>query len=248
MPNEPVVEFEQFHKSWLESITQGSPSTRELGKRFALKLVTQWLDTSENAADFVFCDGAGDGGIDVALLDTGPDESGGEAEASGHCWYLVQSKYGSAFAGTATLLIEGQKVIETLDGKRPRLNSLAEGLLERLQNFRSCASSADKIVLVFATETELNEGGKRALADLRSMGIARLGSLFDVETVSIETIYARLQDEESSSAAKQLSVKLEAQLVESGADLLVGSVSLTKMYNFLKVYRDQTGDLDRIYE
>ena len=248
MSKEPVVRFEEFHNSWLESITQGSPSTRELGKRFALKLVTQWLDTSENTADFVFCDGAGDGGIDVALLDTGPDESSDEAEGSGHCWYLVQSKYGSAFAGIGTLLIEGQKIIETLDGKRPRLNSLAEGLLERLQNFRNSASVADKIVLVFATETALNEAEKRVLTDLRSMGIGRLGPLFDVETISIETIYARLQDEESVSATKRLSVKLEAQLVASGADLLVGSVSLAKLYEFLKGYRNQTGDLDRIYE
>src|SRR4029453_15189179 len=97
-------------------------------KGFALKRVTQWLDISDTTADFVFCDGAGDGGIDVALLDTGPDESNDEAEESGHSWYLVQSKDGSAFAGPNTLLVEGQKVIDTLDGTRPRLNSLAEGL------------------------------------------------------------------------------------------------------------------------
>jgi AIPR protein len=248
MSEDSTVEFDQFRRSWLESVTEGAPSTTELGRRFALKLVTQWMDSSEATADFVFCDGAGDGGIDVALLDTGPDESNDEPEESGHSWYLVQSKYGSAFTGSNTLLIEGQKVIETLDGKRSRLNSLAEGLLERLRNFRNGAGPADKIILVFTTETGLNEAEKRALDDLRVMGIARLGPLFDVEAISIETIHARLQEEESANAAKRLTVRLHAQVVSSGADLLVGSVALPNLYEFLRAYRDQTGDLDRIYE
>jgi len=70
-----TIEFDQFRSSWLESVTLGAPSPVELGRRFALKLVTQWMDSSENTADFVYCDSAGDGGIDIALLDTGPDES-----------------------------------------------------------------------------------------------------------------------------------------------------------------------------
>jgi hypothetical protein len=55
-------------------------------------------------------------GIDVAYFqrrdlqeENGPD---------GDSWFLVQSKYGKAFAGTDTLLVESQKLIETLDGKR----------------------------------------------------------------------------------------------------------------------------------
>src|SRR4051794_40484965 len=83
MAEQTLVGLSEFRASWLESVTDGAPSTRELGKRFALKLVTQWLDTSEQAADFVFCDGAGDGGIDVAILDTGPDESNDETAESG---------------------------------------------------------------------------------------------------------------------------------------------------------------------
>ena len=115
----PTIGFDQFRQSWLEGVTEGTPWTVELGRRFALKLVTQWMDSSESTADFVLCDGAGDGGTDIALLDTGPDKSNDEAEESGHSWYLVQSKYGSAFKGANTLLTEGQKVIDTLDGRRP---------------------------------------------------------------------------------------------------------------------------------
>jgi AIPR protein len=242
------IGYSDFKATWLTSVTEGSPSTRELGKRFALKLVTQWLDLPEDVSDFVFCDGAGDGGIDIAVLDASSDDSTEGSDVAGHSWYLVQSKHGSAFAGTATLLAEGQKVIDTLDGKRLRLSSLADGLLERLTNFRKGAGPNDRIFLVFATENALSESEGRALDDLRAMGRERLGALFDVEAISIETIFQRLQDEQSASAEKSLVVPISAKMVPSGKDLLVGSIDLIALYEFLKRYRAQTGDLDRIYE
>jgi hypothetical protein len=242
------VDFEQFRTSWLESVQEGSPSTRELGRRFALKLVTQWVDASEQASDVVLCDGAGDGGIDIALLDTGPDSSGDAQDESGHTWYLVQSKYGSAFAGVSTLLAEGHKVIETLDGKRAKLSSLAEGTLERLTNFRNAAGVADRLILVFATERPLTETEQRALQDLRTMGRGRLGPIFDVETISIATIHSRLQEESAANAANALTIEIDARVVGSGDDLLVGSIGLIELYDFLHRYRERTGDLDQIYE
>lgn len=242
---EATVDFDEFLASWKEGVAKGNPSTVELGRRFAQKLVTQWLDASENAGDLIYCDGAGDGGIDLAVLDIGSDEE--PDSESGHTWYLVQSKYGSAFAGSTTLVVEGQKVIETLDGKRPRLNSLAEGLQERLTVFRSQASANDRVVLVFATERPLNDTEKRALADVRAMGRERLGGFFDVEAMSVETIYSRLGDEITVDGNK-LGISLQAQTVPSGSDLLVGSTRLIDLYHFLLAYREQTGDLDQIYE
>ncbi|MDZ7908194.1 MAG: AIPR family protein [Gemmobacter sp.] len=248
MKNPESIAFEDYRASWLEDVTKGSPSTVELGRRFALKLITQWMEDSIESDNFIYCDGSRDGGIDLALLDTGPEEASDETGVSGHTWYLVQSKYGSAFAGPQTLLIEGQKVIDTLDGKREKLNSLAEGLMERLSNFKKGAGQGDKIVLVFATEAALTVEEKRVLNDLRSMGTSRLGSMFDIEEVSIETIFARLQEVEAVGLTKRLKVSLDAQMVPSGPDLLVGSVGLSNLYTFLKRYRDATGDLDRIYE
>lgn len=240
------VDFEAFRASWLHDVQEGVPSTVEFGRRFALKIITQWLDASATTADLVYCDGSGDGGIDVAFLDEGPDSASDAPEESGHAWYLVQSKYGSAFAGIGTLLTEGQKVVETLDGRRNRLNSLAEGLLERLTNFRNAAGPADKLVLIFATERSLNEAERRVLADLRVLGRERLGAMFDVEAISIETIHARLAEE--ASGENRLTLPLAGNLVDSGNGLLVGSVPLPSLYDFLRRYRDATGDLDQIYE
>ena len=142
------MSFDDYRQEWLLEVKQGNPSTVTLGNRFAHKLITQWLDISQDVDDITYCDGSGDGGIDIAYLQR-EDVDGNGTE--GHTWYLVQSKYGSAFQGTETLLLEGQKVIETLSGNRQRLSSLTEDLVARLQLFRRQASEHDRLILVFAT-------------------------------------------------------------------------------------------------
>src|ERR1700732_4493243 len=98
MSAEPeAISFDAFRKEWLEDIIVGSPSTTELGRRFAFKIVIQWLDSHEPGTDLVYCDGSGDGGIDLAYLDRSDEES--TDSAAGDTWYLIQSKYGSAFQG-----------------------------------------------------------------------------------------------------------------------------------------------------
>ena len=241
--------FEAFRGAWLEEVRAGNPSNVELGHRFSRKMLRDWLDINDASDDLIFCDGAGDGGIDIAYLQRGEDretELGSPAE--GDRWYLVQSKYGSAFQGTNTLLEEAQKVVETLDGQRPRLSSIAADLLERLKNFRQQASDLDRVILVFATEEPLTDAQRRTLDDIRAMGRNRLGSIFDVEAVSLENIYVRTIEELTAATLSRTTVPIRAQLTQSGDDLLVGSVTLLNLYDFLKAYRNQTGDLDQLYE
>lgn len=242
------ITFEQFREQWLADVIEGKPSTIELGKRFASKLLTQWLDIDTSSDDLVYCDGSGDGGIDIAFLDRG-DAGLEDAEGvvAGDTWYVVQSKYGKAFQGVSTLLEEGQKLIDSLDGKRQRLSSLAEGLLERLLNFRRQSTDRDHLRLIFATELPLIEGQHRALQDIRAMGRERLGPHFDVEAVSIETIYQRTLDE-VGFALKHIILPIRGAMANSGEDLLVGSVMLLDLFDFLKAYRDATEDLDQLYE
>jgi hypothetical protein len=236
-----TVEFEAFHQEWLHDIIEGNPQTLELGRRFARKLVTQWLDVDESSDDIVYCDGSGDGGIDIAYLHRG--DSVDESTEEGDTWYLVQSKYGKAFSGTGTLLAESQKIIDTLDGHRNRLSSLVEDLVERLTNFRQQASERDKMILVFATETALNDTEKRALNDILSMGRNRLGSIFDVEAVSIETIYQRIVE----NSHTRIKIPLTTSNLK-GDKLWVGAVKLMSLYKFMKDYKNVTGDLDQLYE
>ena len=239
--------FEAFEKEWLADIIAGSPNTIELGNRFSRKLVSQWLEFGEDIEspdDIAYCDGTGDGGIDIAYLQRGDDTE--ENSNGGDTWYLVQSKYGSAFAGTKTLLEEAQKLIDTIDGKRSNLSSLAAGVVERLQTFRAQVSEKDKIVLVYATQRPLTEDEKRTVEDIRAMGKHRLGPMFETDAVSLETIYHRTLEEVSH--VKKTRVSIIADLVPSGEEMLVGSVGLVQLFEFLKKYKSSTGDLDLLYE
>ena len=236
--------FEEFKKEWLSEITEGNPSSVELGNRFARKLITQWLDTEDDPFNLIFCDGSGDGGIDVAFLYKGDNKD--EDQIEGDTWYLVQSKYGKAFSGENTLITEGRKVIDTLDGRKLNLSSLAEGLLEKLTTFRSQANHKDKIVLVFATVDPLTDSEKKVLQDIKAIGKERLGIFFDVESISVNTIYQR--NLESTPEFRKNLVNFIGSLVSSGQDLMVGSIKLMNLYNFLKEFRNETGDLDLLYE
>ena len=89
----------------------------------------------------------------------------------------------------------------------------------------------------------MNDAEKRTMKDIRAMGRHRLGPLFDVEAVSLETIYQRIL--ESNTCIR---IHLKAQLIHSDEELLVGSVKLTDLYEFLNTYRATTGDLDQLYE
>ena len=245
MSNE--LTFEAFEKEWLSDVVSGNPSTIELGRRFSKKLVSQWLDFAEDIEspdDVVYCDGTGDGGIDIACLQRGDDTE--DNSNGGDTWYLVQSKYGSAFVGTKTLIEEAQKLIDTIDGKRNNLSSLAASLVERLQTFRKQASEKDKMVIVYAIQRPLSEDERRAVEDIKAMGKNRLGSLFDTEVVSLETIYHRTLEE--ISHIKKTRVSITAHLVPSGEEMLVGSVGLVQLFEFLKNYKATTGDIDMLYE
>ena len=125
--------YEDFKTEWLREIISGNPTTTELGHRFSRKILGDWLDFNSETEDIIFCDGAGDGGVDVAFLVLGDMLEDGNHE--GNTWYLVQSKHGSAFSGSSTILIEGQKVLDNLRGNRPNLSSIGEEVSNRIRNF-----------------------------------------------------------------------------------------------------------------
>ncbi|MEN4013974.1 MAG: AIPR family protein [Bellilinea sp.] len=236
--------FSDFREEWLADIIAGNPSTVELGNRFSRKLITQWLDIGEDSDDIIYCDGSGDGGIDIAFLQR--DEVDGNG-AVGHTWYLVQSKYGSAFQGTDTLFIEGRKVIDTLSGHRHTLSSIAQDLFTRLTTFMAQASEHDQISIVFASTEPLTEEEERAMNDVRILGQERLGGRFEVVSVTVNTIYEKAVD--TLGIDKRIQVPIRAILSDTGSGLLVGTVTLVDLYDFLKGYqRANRGDLDMIYE
>ena len=246
---EEVISFESFKQEWLAEITEGHPTTVELGNRFSRKLITQWLGINSDDDGLIYCDGCNDGGIDLAYLQREDAESNDTSETPSerHTWYLVQSKYGSAFQGPDTLLAEANKIIETLSGHRAKLSSLAEGLVERLRTFLKQASENDRLYLIFATTEPLNEAEARVLERIRRMGRDELGIQFDAKSISINTIYENTV--ETFGIDERIRVNLKASVNDTGIGLLVGTVNLIDLYLFLKEYQKSNhGDLDMIYE
>jgi len=244
------IGYEEFKAEWLSDIISDNLSTTEKGRRFAYKLLTQWLDLGDDTDEVFPCDGSGDGGIDIAYRFESEDDSDDAESRSSHTWYLVQSKYGKAFQGDSTLLKEGRKVIDTLSNTSRRLSSLTEEVLEELKWFKRRASDRDRITLVFATSDPLTNSQRDTLKDIAILGRSKLGSIFDVEAVSIETIYGRTFAE-TPGDSRSLNVPIAANLGPSeaaGEQLLVFSLSLMDLYAFLSAYHQKTGDIDQIYE
>lgn len=242
--------YEEYRDSWLDDVISGTPSTVELGLRFAEKLIMQWLEYDDiDTDDLIFCDGSGDGGIDVAILNRGDKNQSNECDiAFGDTWYLVQSKHGSSYSSGKSILEEGIKLIGTLTGKSERLSNMSKELVEKINNFRSRAGESDRIVLVFSTENPIEENDRNDIDQIRMLGRNQLGSLFDVECISIRTIYERQLEETALAHQQGVCVELDGNLAAAGDELLIGSISLIQFYDFLKKYRLKTGDLDRIFE
>ncbi len=238
-----MIEFDKFEFQWLEEIVEGAPGTTLLGHRFAEKILRDWHEIDSATAEIILCDGAGDGGIDAAVFIKEDTTEGIE----GDTWILVQSKYGSSYNGGATISLEAAKLFSTLEGKRENLSSLSYELVDRLRNFLKSAGPKDRLEYVLATNRNLTGDERDYLNNIRILGRSKFGECFDVDSVSIETIYNKLAEEDSFGPGK-LMVKLRTTVASSGNILLIGATKLEDVFLFMQDYKNKAGDLDLLYE
>jgi hypothetical protein len=57
MPEAELPTYEQFCASWLEDVLASNPSPLEKGRRFARKLMADWMDLDQDSVEIVYCDG-----------------------------------------------------------------------------------------------------------------------------------------------------------------------------------------------
>ncbi|WP_295429509.1 AIPR family protein [uncultured Thiodictyon sp.] len=238
-----MISLEQFELQWLEEVVASDPSTTHLGHRFAEKILRDWHEIDASTAEVILCDGAGDGGIDAAVF-VAEDQTEG---IEGDTWILIQSKYGTAFTGSDTISSEAQKLFATLEGKREKLSSLSVELVTRLRNFLSNRGPKDRLEYVLATTRRLTPEEEEYLANIKTLGRAKFGDCFDVDSVSVETIYNKVAEEDAFGTNK-LQVKLKTIVASSGNILLVGATRLTDVFQFMQQYKSASGDLDLLYE
>ena len=108
------------------------------------------------------------------------------------------------------------------------------------------ASDRDRIVLVFATDQPIQEADRRALDAVRSFGIEQFGAIFDVEDISLNTIWEERFPIDGTVI--QLSIKGSFANTDLDSGLRIGAIPLTELYAFLKEYDIKTGNLDQLYE
>jgi hypothetical protein len=238
-----LITFEEFEMQWLEDVQADSPSTTQLGNRFAQKILRDWLEIDEATAEVILCDGTGDGGIDAAVFVKADPGEGIE----GTTWILVQSKYGTALRGPNTITLEAQKLFATLEGRRPALSSLSTELVGRLKNFLSNKGNGDKLEYVVATSRKLTDEELEYLKNVRVIGRDKFGDCFDTDAVSIETIYNKVC-EDQQVIGPQISVALTTSVTASTKDLHIGATTLPDMFAFMTEYKSKSSDLDMLYE
>lgn len=240
------ITYTQFREEWVADIEAEGLTPLAKGRLFGAKLISEWLDVTTEDDDFFICDGAGDGGIDIAYLQRADDanRSDDSDAIEGDTWYIVQSKYGSAFSGADTIFTEGSKVVSTLQGNRQSLSDDTEQLLQKLDTFRNQSTDADRIALVFATTDPIPQQDRYALDNIKSLAREQISANFDVEEVSVKTIWGMQKDVEPA----RLSVPVKGDFVKQSSNLLVGTVPLMELFDFLKAYRERTGNLDQLYE
>ncbi|NEJ64896.1 AIPR family protein [Rhizobium ruizarguesonis] len=238
-----MIIIEEFEEQWLEDIKANSPNTTQLGNRFAQKILRDWHEIDDATAEVILCDGSGDGGIDAAIFVKADPEEGIEAST----WMLVQSKYGTAMGGPDTVMAEAQKLFSTLEGKRTALSSLSTELVTRLRNFLENKGERDRLEYIVATSRTLSSAEREYLGDVRVLGRSKFGDCFDVEAISIETIYNRVC-EEQDVGAPQLAVRIKTSASASTEILHIGATTLPDMFAFMQDYKAKSGDLDLLYE
>jgi AIPR protein len=238
-----MITFDDFEEQWLSDIKSGAINTTQLGNRFAQKILRDWMEIDEATAEIILCDGAGDGGIDAAIFVKSDPAEGIE----GSTWILVQSKYGTAMGGSSTITIEAQKLFSTLEGTRGSLSSLSNELIGRLRTFLSNRGQHDKIDYIVATSRKLNENELENLKNVRVLGRDKFGDCFDTDSVSIETIYNKVRDEQQVTGP-QLFININTSVTASTKELHIGATSLPDVFTFMQEYKSKSGDLDMLYE
>lgn len=238
-----LITFEEFEMQWLDDIQAGSPTTTQLGNRFAQKILRDWHEIDDTGAEVILCDGAGDGGIDAAVFVKADPTEG----IDGSRWILVQSKYGTALGGPSTITLEAQKLFATLEGRRTSLSSLSTELVDRLRNFLSNKGDTDRLEYVVATSRKLTDDELEYLRNVRVIGRDKFGECFDTDTVSIETIYNKVCEEQQVNSY-EISVSLRTSVTASTEDLHIGATTLPDIFTFMNDYKNKSGDLDMLYE
>lgn len=229
---EKIVDYNAYKKEWLEEIDNNSSGSQNASDRFAERLFSQWLDIDETSEDFYSLNNIG---FSFAYYHEGSPEEENSSEE--YIWYIVYSNYKQS---DYSIFFDKIKELNNFLILNP--NSQKDGIIFEINKFTRKVKKdplANKITLVITTD---NEELFREYNQIKNQ--IDQYELFSFEIISIRTIHNRILDENERSA----DFYINANLTKFGKNLLVGSIPLKHLYEFLLRYRNSMGDLDLIYQ
>lgn len=238
-----MISYNEFEEEWLKDVLDGNPSSIQKGNRFTEKIIRDAWDFDNSTSEVIYCDGAGDGGIDAVIFSKADPSEG----IDGDCWTIIQSKFGTSYSGSRTVLEEGMKFISTLEGKRDNLSSISNDVILRIKNFLENKGPKDRLEYVLATCRNISKEENDFLNNIKLIGREKFGNIFDIDAISIETIYNRISEDEEITG-NSIFIPLETSVTSSDETLHIGSTKVRDIYKFMMLYKEKSGEIDLLYE
>ena len=231
--------YDKFKQDWQNDIA--SEKQAVAGNKFAEKLFSQWKNPYFDISDDLeLCYGAEEGSIDATYKEQKDEDESGPDKST---IFLITSTFGNNRKKIDLLENECEKIIETIQGRRKSLHCLNNAQIQDLQDFSEQAlnsDSNDRFTLVICSEDPLTSEEELTLEKIReNIKYSSLFQIFDVVAINLRTLFNnRCTDDEINV----INVPIRANLVQSSDILLIGSVTLINVFNFLRAYEKERGD------
>lgn len=226
----PTLSFDQFCEAWRESVRDPFPDPLEKRRAGVESLLSRALGEL-NEADFFFAETGASHGLDAFYFSLDEGEEGAT---------LFLTRYVSPSELPAQgrfVLQETNRVLATLEAGRERAPLEWAPLFDWLED----ASLPRAVKLVFLSMHSLPLGELESLPNAAALASARLSLECTAENISLETLY------EGQSGAR-VALRVASHDEGETPQFLVGSVTLLDLFDFLKRYEAERGDLDRLYD
>ena len=249
------ITYEEWKEEWLRDI-ESAPNTTEKARLFTWKIMKDYLpfDPSDSGDDAIYCDGANDGGID--FICKVEENDGTDDNTNGTTWYIVQSKYNSAYNGYPTLRDEIHKIFRSLDNPDNLSKNVKDEIL-RIKNFIDEASEQDTIELLFTVcgderklitlENDLKSLEYDVINKFRNGITDKDRNIFFKGQITLKSVTPRYIYENQIEEDK-IEEDIYGSFLRIDNNTVIGAISLLNFYEFMKRYESKTKNINVLFE
>jgi len=224
-----MINFSDFKNNWLQGLD--NTNSNIFANQFSTKLLSQWLDLSENNEQLIESDGSRNFGLSLIYQQTDDAENK---------IFLVVNKYAVQVDSDIQLRDGIIKILQHFYRKSDYLE-----LPEQVKLIIKLISDETEVIVLIATEDDVDTETLIAIYNLKTKVKTEISNLIDIQHISLRNIYELVLEEEEKA---NYNFNFKADIRPSGNNIFMGSVELLQLYEFLATYEKETGDINRIYE